>query len=127
MIISNDGKTTARRFHPELRYGFARADIPFKPDYTASDPLGRTPPGNVSELNPGAHTTLISTSTLNLVHQHDVDAVMTGRYHLYIYGKVSYIDILNISHEYHLCRFYQFVEGADPLMLGMCETYNETR
>lgn len=126
MIVTNDGKMTAKKFHAELRYLFGRAEAPFNPEDSATDALRGNGTKNVSDLNPGARTTLISTSNVNLAHRHDVDAVSSGAYRLYIYGRISYNDVLWQSHEYHFCRFYQVVQGADPLKLSMCESYNET-
>jgi hypothetical protein len=124
LSIDNNGKTTARGMTPELRFMFSRADVPFKAVYDSKPPEGWTP--TTSDLTPGGHTELFSTNRLTLEHQHDVEAVLAGTWKLYFYGKLPYHDLLHVSHEVHFCRVFIKVDGADPLKLAQCPTYNET-
>jgi hypothetical protein len=123
LSIDNNGKTTARRVTPELRFLFSRADIPFKPVYDDKPPDGWTP--TTSDLTPGGHTEFFSMNGRTL-EQHDLDVVLAGKWRFYFYGKLPYHDLLHISHEVHFCRVFVQVGGADPLKLSQCPTYNET-
>src|SRR5262249_47056336 len=72
--LENFGKTIAKDLHPVLKWSFSRADVAFTPDYTGEN----TVQGTVSDLPPGGHTTLISTSSVRLLHDHDLNAVLSG-------------------------------------------------
>src|SRR5882762_2349351 len=85
--IDNSGKTPARHMNPLLSFKFQRADITFEAAYPANAPTPRT-----SDLAPGAHTDLVTMNPLNLEHDHDVAAVLSGQYILYLFGKVTYND-----------------------------------
>lgn len=124
--IENDGKSTAKQLRPEVAYRITSKDVPFQ---TAYDSVMRSDPNwtpATSDLPPGGRTSLISTTQLSLAHDHDVEAVLSGQWRLYVYGKIPYKDILHVSHEAHFCGYYQQVPGADPLKFIFCESYNET-
>lgn len=125
ILLENTGKTTAKHIHPAIAFRFSRAEVPFEATY---DGLA-TPPSwkpTVSDLVSGTHSTLYSMNLLSLAHEHDVEAVLSGQWRLYVYGKVDYKDILHVSHQVHFCGFYQELPGADPLKFSYCESYNET-
>ena len=127
VVLENQGRSVARKLNPELRFLFSPASDPFRPDYPPVDSFGKTRPvGTSSDLNPGARTTLVSTSSLSLAHEHDVEAVTSGQRMLYLYGRASYFDVYEKQHELHLCRYYQPVPRAEPLKLNFCISYNET-
>ena len=84
VVLENRGSTAARRLNPELRFLFSPPSAPFRAEYPAVDDFGNArSPGSVSELNPGAKTSLVSTSSLSLSHDHDVEAVASGERILY--------------------------------------------
>jgi hypothetical protein len=124
--LDNNGRTTAKHLEPRLAYKLARADIAFEATY--SEP--RSAPPNwkptVFDLPPGGHRTLSSGDDFNLEHDHDVRAVVSGDWNLFLYGKISYKDILYIPHEFHFCGVYRQTRGVDPLRLSFCNSYNET-
>ena len=119
--IENLGKTPARRMNPLLSFKFQRADIAFEASYPPNAPPPRT-----SDLAPGAHTDLVTMNPLNLEHDHDVAAVLSGQYILYLFGKVNYIDVLNNPHEFHFCRYYQPSMPKEPTKLVLCPVYNDS-
>jgi hypothetical protein len=124
VLLQNTGKTTAKHLQPNVAFKFQRADIPFEATYEAKAPLDFTPV--TSDLVPGGHSTLVSTNRKSLTHDHDVAAVLSGQWKLYLYGKIPYQDILHFSHEVHFCGFYQQVPGMEPLKFSYCSSYNET-
>lgn len=124
VLLENTGKTTAKHMHPLLSVKFARADLPFEAIYNNAEQASLDT--TTSDLIPGGHATLISTNPLSLAHDHDVKAVLSGSWNLYLYGKIAYKDILHVSHEVHFCGYYRQVPGAEPLKLSICPTYNET-
>jgi hypothetical protein len=124
VTVENHGKTPARRFHPTLRFRFASAAIPFVPSYDGAPDASQQEA--VSELAPDNHTILISTMRLKLAHDHDVNAVFSGQDNLYVFGKVTYEDVLDGTHELHFCRFYRPSPGTEPLKLNYCNSYNES-
>jgi hypothetical protein len=125
VTITNFGHTTAQHMDPTLKFLFAKSTIPFNPDYsTGSD---QAPPSIISELAAGDHTSLISTSNVNLEHDHDVAAVLSGDYRFYIFGKIPYKDFSGADHEFHFCRLVTaLVIGAEPLKPQKCPTFNYT-
>ncbi len=126
VLLENTGKTTAKQMHPTLAFKFARADIPFEPTYDTEQTAPINWSATISDLLPGAHSTLYSTNRLSLAHDHDVNAVLAGQWNFYVYGKIPYKDILHITHEVHFYGFYQQLPGADLLKLSYCTSYNET-
>jgi len=124
VLLENTGKTTAKHMRPLLAFKFARADVPFEP--TFYDAAQASTDAITSDLIPGGHATLLSTNPLSLAHDHDVSAVLSGSWNLYLYGKIPYNDILHVSHEVHFCGYYKEVPGAEPLKLSTCPSYNET-
>jgi hypothetical protein len=110
IIVKNDGKTTARKFNASLR-------VLMQPE----------PERHSSELNGGEETTLYSNRSFTLEHDHDVAAIMAGTHRLFIYGRITYNDILGLPREYHFCRFYRPAPtDLSPLTLYQCNEYNET-
>lgn len=124
--VDNFGKSTAKQIRPDVAFRLAPANIPFETDYDSATRLDPNWTPSTSDLGPGGHTTLYSVTSLSLAHQHDVDAVLSGQWRLYVYGRIPYKDILHISHEAHFCGFYQELPGADPLKFSFCKSYNET-
>jgi hypothetical protein len=122
--LDNNGRTTAKHLSSRIEWKFARADVPFEPTYEGQAPANWTAP--VSDLPPGGHSTITSTNQLSLAHDHDVNAVLSGDWNFFLYGKIPYRDILYIPHELHFCGVYRQVPGADPLKLIYCTSYNET-
>jgi hypothetical protein len=125
VLLENTGTTTARQLHPTLAFKFARADIPFEPTYRPVEITGPNEGEKTSDLGPSSHTTLVSTNPLSLAHDHDVNAVLSGDWNLFLYGKSTYKDILHISHEFHFCRYFRPVPGAEPLKLSYYTWYND--
>jgi hypothetical protein len=119
--IDNSGKTPARHMNPLLSFKFQRANIAFEASYPANAPPPRT-----SDLAPGAHTDLVTMNPLNLEHDHDVVAVLSGQYILYLFGKITYEDVLNHPHEFHFCRYYQPLMPTEPTKLALCPIYNDS-
>jgi hypothetical protein len=127
VVLENRGASAARKLNPELRFLFSPPSEPFRADYSAIDDFGKAAsPGTVSELNPGAKTTLVSTSSLSLSHDHDVEAVTSGERLLYLYGRARYVDVYDQLHELRFCSYYRPVVGVEPLKLVFCSSYNET-
>ena len=127
VVLENRGRSVARRLRPELRFLFSPPTDPFRAAYPPVDDFGNaTPQGTESELNPGAKTTLVSTSSLSLTHDHDVEAVTSGQRILYLYGRARYLDLYERERELHFCSYYRPVPGTEPLKLNFCGFYNET-
>lgn len=124
VVLENTGKTTAKHMQPVLGFKFSRADIPFEASYDHLEQASLNT--TTSDLIPGGHATLLSTNPLSLAHDHDVNAVLSGAWNLYLYGKIPYRDIFHLSHEVHFCGYYRQVPGAEPLKLSICPSYNET-
>jgi hypothetical protein len=123
IVITNFGHTTAKQMEPLLRAEFGKSSNPFVPNFDDSKPAGTK--STPSDLPPGDHTTLVSTTPVSLAHDHDVAAVLNGEYSFYIFGKVPFKDILGGSHEFHFCRVITTpVAGADPLKIQKCGTFN---
>lgn len=122
VVVKNDGKTTARKFDANLRVLMQLADRPFEASYTESEPERQS-----SELNAGDETTLYSERTFTLEHDNDVGAIMAGTHRLFIYGRITYTDILGLPREYHFCRFYRPTPAdLSALTFYQCNAYNET-
>jgi hypothetical protein len=122
IVVKNDGKTTARQFNANLRVLMQLADRPFEASYLEPEPQK-----DRSELNAGEETTLYSDRTFTLEHDHDVAAIMEGTHRLFIYGRITYTDILGLPREYHFCRFYRPAPtDLSALTLYQCSEYNET-
>lgn len=122
ITITNFGRTTAKGIQPALSYQFGPAANPFDPTLGSKS---ENPSVNSSDLAPGDHTALITTSNVNLEHDHDVAAVMSGQYRFYLFGRVPYKDVDGGDHEFHFCRFIAApVEGADPAKPLKCSTFN---
>jgi len=123
ITITNFGRTTAKEMQPMIRYEFGPANNPF-------DPATNPNPAEIeqitsSDLATGDHTILITTSKVNLAHDHDVAAVLSGLYKFYFFGIVPYKDLQGGNHEFHFCRYLSApVEGADPLKLQKCSSFN---
>jgi len=124
VLLENTGKATAKHMRPMLAAKFSRADVPF--EATFDEGVQTSLETTTSDLIPGGHATLLSTNPLSLAHEHDVNAVLSGSWHLYLYGRIPYKDILHVSHEVHFCGYYRQVPGAEPLKLTVCPSYNET-
>jgi hypothetical protein len=123
ITITNFGHTTAKQMEPLLRFEFGKANTPFTPIF--GDPNPAVAKSIASELAPGDHTTLITNTNINLAHDHDVAAVLSGEYDFYIYGKIPFRDVLGNSHEFHFCRLVTTpVVGGDPLKVRKCDTFN---
>lgn len=121
VTLENLGKTSAREMFTTLQFKVQQTSIRFEATY--EDQVAFKPP--VSDLGPGQHTTLYSTNSLSLAHDHDVEAVLSGQFRLYLYGKSTYKDIDGQLHEFHICRFYARFPGTEPLKLTYCDSYNE--
>lgn len=127
VVLENQGGSIAKKLNPELRFLFSPASATFTPDYSPIDSFGRPRfAGISSDLNRGAKTTLLSTSSLSLAHEHDIEAVKSGSHILYLYGRASYFDVYEKQHELRFCRYYQPVPGDEPMKLKFCNSYNET-
>ncbi len=127
VVIENQGRSVAKRLRPELRFLFSPPSESFRADYSPVDSFGKPVfSGTSSDLNPNARTTLVSTSSLSLQHDHDVGAVTSGTRILYLYGRANYFDVYEKQHEAHFCRYYHPVPGDEPLKLKFCDSYNET-
>jgi hypothetical protein len=124
VLLENAGKTTAKHMRPLVSFKFARADVPFEATYNNAEQASLD--ATTSDLIPGGHATLFSTNPLSLAHDHDVNAVLSGSWNLYLYGKIAYKDILHVPHEVHFCGYYRQVPGAEQLKLSICPLYNET-
>ena len=118
--LDNFGKTSARHMDATLSFKFQRADLPFEPSYS-----GNAPEPHASDLAPGAHTDLVTMNPLSLEHEHDVNFVLTGEFRIYLFGKITYKDMLYRNHEFHFCRYYQPSMPTEPTKLVLCPSYNE--
>jgi len=122
ITITNFGRTTAKGIQPALNYEFGPVTSPFDP---SSGSKSQNPSVNSSDLAPGDHTTLVTTSNVNLEHDHDVAAVTSGLYRFYVFGRVPYKDVDGGNHEFHFCRFIGVsTEGEDPAKLLKCSSFN---
>ena len=125
ILLDNNGRTTAKYLRPNIAFKLLRTDASFEPTYDAPAPAEWK--ATVSDLAPGIHGTILSTNRISLAHQHDVEAVLEGKWNLYIYGKIPYEDIFHLSHEIHFCGYYRQFAGMDPLKFNLCQSYNETQ
>jgi hypothetical protein len=126
--IDNNGNTTAKHIHPDLRFGWALATVEFKP-FGPGMTLNATPPEwkpTVSDLGPKGHTTIFTANPINFADDKTVNGVIAGKYKFYVFGRIPYEDVLHVGHEFHLCFYYIQNPGLDPLKLVMCPSYNET-
>jgi hypothetical protein len=125
VTITNFGHTPARQMEPVLKWQFGKAGMPLNRDFYSGFDAGYL--STTSELAAGDHTTLISTSKVNLEHDHDVAAVLSGEFNLYLFGKIRYKDVLGANHEFHFCRLITApAMGSEPLKPQKCNTFNYT-
>jgi hypothetical protein len=123
VTITNFGHTTAKQMEPVLKYAFSKAGVPFDPKFPSD--VASTDHPTSSELAAGDHTVLFSKNTVYLAHDHDVAAVLSGAFNLYLYGRIPYKDVLGNSHEFHFCRLITApVPGAEPLKPQKCTGFN---
>lgn len=124
--LTNTGKTVARKVITVLAWHMGPATHRFNPEAIFAKTKG-VPPHFHGELGPGAPPlTIFSNPSSKLTKQDDLDKLMSGEWRLTIFGKVTYSDIHDKRHEYHLCGVYRPLPGADPLELISCPSYNET-
>lgn len=125
VTLENLGKSIAKNFKPQFRW---RIRDTFQPDYSSPDSMGLAEPqGVMADLNPGGKATLENTSSITLMHPHDVEAILSGQQTLYLFGRATYDDVWGGHHEVHFCRFYRPApESSYPLKWNLCPTYNET-
>jgi hypothetical protein len=121
--LENRGQTAAKGLHPELGWAIVKRGGTFAPAYPDVPGLA----GSRSDLQPGAETTLTSTSSVSLEHEHDVELLKTDGATLHIYGRAQYRGLDDELHEVHFCGQYRVLDGLkDPLSLVYCDSYNET-
>lgn len=117
--VDNFGRTSARHMNSTVAIKLQRADLPFELSYSSPP----QPPRSF-DLAPAAHTDLVTVDPLHLEHDHDVDAVLSGQYVIYLYGKIIYDDAFHRQHEFHFCRYYQATAPNEPNRLLLCPSYN---
>jgi hypothetical protein len=117
--LDNFGKTAARHLDARVALKFQNSNFPLVPAYSANPP-----PPHFQDLAPGAHVDLTTANPMHLEHDHDVDAVTSGEFAIFLFGKITYRDMFHLNHEFDFCRYYQAGQIVEPNKLRLCSTYN---
>jgi hypothetical protein len=114
VVITNSGKSPARKVRTWIQFDTIPADRKFSPNY------GLPQKQSVSVIQPQQRFTL-PTSSLQPVNASDIDTIKNGKAILYLFGKITYEDIFKTQHSTTFCM------TLAPSLDGFaaCDAYNE--
>ena len=124
VVLSNSGKTPALHLYALTSIYVFPKDVVLTPRYK----VDKTDQPSNSVIQPGMKemiTTLpvqsLSGSGAGVLSPGDFDDIQSGRYIVYVYGKITYRDVFQREHTTKFCGFL----NRNMTTLRACKTYNE--
>lgn len=115
--ITNSGKTPALHCTGVIRAKTVPAKDKFVPTY----PVGSTSEDESIEVIQPGMTIPLETGPSPPMNTTTINSFNAGTYNLYVFGKISYVDVFGTPHATHYC----FVLNPDLRGLSGCNTYND--
>jgi hypothetical protein len=124
VVLTNSGKTPALHLYALTSIYVFSKDVVLTPRYK----VDKTDQPSYSVLQPGMKeliTTLpvetVSGSGAGVLSSGDFEDIQSGKYIVYVYGKITYRDVFQREHTTKFCGFL----NRNMTTLRACKTYNE--
>ncbi len=126
VVLTNAGQTPALNFKnlvsiKVLKAGIQILDPKYRIDSTTQNSLSTFLPGNVMYATTLPVESINSNQGAGLLSKEDLDDIVSGRFIVYVFGRITYDDIFSFHHFTNFCMYLK----RDLINFTSCDTYNE--